>query len=166
MSQTVDIRLRRVPVEVHRRSAEHQEELQREFQLIVFGANAHDVDVPKRLAELIETLNSEYSGLSAAQTKLLDDAMVRHDDVVEELTYTLPAAVAKACITLSRMLDECDEYCRRGEGLLTLATPNEALAYRRWYLGEFVAQAKGLPPLAWDDVDIDAVAASPVLRGE
>jgi hypothetical protein len=48
------------------------------------------------------------------------------------------------------MLDDADEYCREGRHLLTLATPPDLLAYRRWYLQQFVDQARGRPATPWD----------------
>ncbi|MBA2438213.1 MAG: hypothetical protein H0V52_07665, partial [Acidimicrobiia bacterium] len=55
-----------------------------------------------------------------------------------------------ACITLGELLDESDEFCKKGEHLLTLTTPAEPLALRRWFLGEFVAQIDGADPTPWD----------------
>ena len=162
----ITVTLKRIPVAVHHRSTEHQQELQREFQLILLGAESSDADVPQRLFDLIESLNVRYQAMTTEQSNALDEAVARGDAVIDELRYTVPADVADACISLNRMLDECDEYCRRGEILLTLATPAEAVAYRRWYLGEFVAQAKGAPPLAWDEADMDALISASALRGE
>ena len=156
--------VRGLPVPVHARASEHQAELQREFQLILIGSQEHDVDVPKRLFDLIEAVNAQFEGLSTAQTLALDAAVARGEDTID-LEYTLPEIVADACISLNTMLDECDDYCRRGESLLTLATPPEALAYRRWFLGEFVAQVRGAEPLPWSDVDQDALITTPRLRG-
>ncbi len=48
-------------------------------------------------------------------------------------------------------MDEADDYCRAGQHLLTLVTPPEALAFRRWYLGEFVRQIAGEQPRPWTD---------------
>jgi hypothetical protein len=39
----------------------------------------------------------------------------------------LPAGVGPAAQQLGDMLDEADEYCRRGDHLLTLAAPREEL---------------------------------------
>jgi len=47
------------------------------------------------------------------------------------------------------MLDEADDYCRRGDHLLTLATPAEELRFRRWFVGEFVEQLGGAAPTPW-----------------
>jgi hypothetical protein len=154
-----------LPVPVHARAAEHQAELQREFQLILIGSQEHDVDVPKRLFDLIEIVNAQFEAFSTAQNQRLDEAVERGEDTID-LEYQLPEAVKPACISLNRMLDECDDYCRRGESLLTLATPPKALAYRRWFLGEFVAQVDGAAPLPWAQADVDALLASPKLRGE
>jgi len=158
------IRMLDIPVAVHARAVEHQAELQREFQLILIARQDRDVDVPQRLLELVEVVNSQFQGLSGPQTAELDAAIARGDDRLD-LDYHLPAAVAGASIALNSILDECDEYCRRGDALLTLATPPEALAYRRWFLGEFVAQSRGEAPLPWTAADVDALLASPTLRG-
>lgn len=70
-----------------------------------------------------------------------------------------------ATVSLARMLDEADEFCRSGNHLLTLATPPELLAFRRWYLGEFNAQLQGQSPLPWPEADRQQLVASPTLRG-
>ena len=49
---------------------------------------------------------------------------------------------------LTGLLEEADDYCRRGE-LLTLATPPELVAFRNWYLGQVVEQIDGRPPTPW-----------------
>lgn len=162
--ELVAIELQGLPVPVHARASEHQAELQREFQLVLIGSREHDVDVPKRLFDLIEAVTEQFQGFSSSQAADLDAAVARGDETID-LVYALPPEVSQACISLNEMLDECDDYCRRGESLLTLATPPEALAYRRWYLGEFVAQVGGAHPVAWSDADLDGLLASSRLRG-
>ena len=163
---TVEVRLVDIPVDVHRAVTEHQEELRSEFQLIGLGSAQGEVDVPKRLFELIDELNDRFEEASTPQRVILDEAMARGDAVIPELRYVLPRGVDEGSAALSRMLDECDDFCRRGEGLLTLATPPEAVAYRRWFLGEFVAQVRGADPLPWPEADHALLAAEPRLRGE
>jgi hypothetical protein len=46
------------------------------------------------------------------------------------------------------MLDETDEFCREG-ALLTLAPPEDVVAFRRWYLAELVEQVAGRPAQPW-----------------
>ena len=158
------VRLLRFPVDVWARSNEHWEGLRREFALIALH---RDSDVPRRLLELVEALVGEYQETVADAARLRDEAHLRGDKEVPELVYHLPRqAGAAAVISLARMLDEADEFCRQGEHLLTLATPPEALAFRRWYLGEFTAQLQGLPPLPWPEADHQELLSSPSLRGE
>jgi anti-anti-sigma factor len=75
--------------------------------------------------------------------------------------YEVPAHAAVAAAELGAALDEVDDYCRNGD-LLTLVTPPEALSFRRWLLGEFIAQIRhGASPTPWSDqlVGTDDVAA-------
>ena len=53
---------------------------------------------------------------------------------------------------LGALLEEVDDFCRSGQHLITLATPPESLAFRRWYLNEFIAQMeRHEPPVPWPD---------------
>ncbi|MDP8936487.1 MAG: hypothetical protein M3O23_01920, partial [Actinomycetota bacterium] len=45
----------------------------------------------------------------------------------------MPAEVGPAAAEFNRLLDEADEFCRAGD-LLTLATPPDTAAFRRWFL--------------------------------
>jgi hypothetical protein len=49
------------------------------------------------------------------------------------------------------MLDEADEYCRQGKHLLTLASDDELVRFRWWFLDQIIDQAAGKPPVAWPD---------------
>ena len=50
---------------------------------------------------------------------------------------------------MQAMLDEADEFCRHSD-LLTLATPADLVAFRRWFLGEIIRQLDGGAPRPWD----------------
>ena len=50
---------------------------------------------------------------------------------------------ATASQHLGAIFDEADAYCRSGEHLLSLATPPDALRFRRWFLGQMVDQIAG-----------------------
>lgn len=158
-----EVRLLRFPVDVHRRATEAFEGLRREFQLISLGAGAEGV--PERLLRVVDALAVQYEGLSAGADTELEEAARRGDAEVRVLVYRAPPSVAEACITLSEVIDEADAFCRGGEVLLSLASPTEAVAFRRWFLGEFVAQLRGGPPLPWPEADHEALAHDPRLRG-
>lgn len=159
----VQVRLLRYPLDVYQRSVEHFEGLKREFTLLSLSDTD---DLPRRLVELIDALTSEYAETVAAADLLREEAIARGETEMPELRYETPRRAVEAVKVLARMLDEADEFCCRGGLLLSLASPAEAVAFRRWYLGEFVAQANGLPPLPWPDADHEALVANPTLRGE
>jgi hypothetical protein len=140
-----------IPVAIQARAQEHAEELTRELTLI--GAQLREEgnvrDLPVQLVTLIEQLNARYSRFTTEQEQLLADAAVRGDDLID-LTYRLPASVAAHVQELGDLLDEADAYCRTGRHLLTLATPDDLVAFRRWYLSQFTEQVAGQPPVSWD----------------
>lgn len=161
----VEIRILGFPLDVWARSSEHFAGLQREFALLSMPGG-HGPEVPQRLLDLVASLTDRFATLTAASNDLRDAAAARGDESVAELVYQVPAAVAEASLELARMLDLADEFCRDGDLLLTLATPPESLAFRRWFLGEFVAQANGMAPLPWPDADQAALVADRRLRGQ
>lgn len=142
-----EVRLLRLPLPILARAQEHNEGLMREFALI---ANPHpdsDVDVPVRMLQLIAALRDRYAAFTVSADAEIERAMERGDEEID-LTFRVPAAVAEATVELAAMLNRADDYCRQG-ALLTLATPDDLVAFRRWYLGEFRAQINGAPPTPW-----------------
>lgn len=149
-----EVRLVGVPIAVHAAAQEHSAELMREMYLIAqqmhAGGGGGAEHLPVRLVQLVEALTGEYSGLTVAQDRQLEEAIARGVAAID-LEYRIPVAAAAAAQHLGAMLDEADEYCRAGQHLLTLATPPELVRYRQWYLGEFVAQLDGRPATSWPD---------------
>jgi hypothetical protein len=148
--------LRGLPVPVHARASEHGQELQREFTLLHLqlerqGADPDEStgsDVPRRLVELVEVLQGRYAVYTTEQEDQLEAAIEQGAESID-LTFRVPRDAARASLDLGAILDEADAYCREGRHLLTLATPPEALAYRQWYLQQFVDQVEGRPPVSW-----------------
>ena len=75
-------------------------------------------------------------------------AALDRGDTDIDLCYVVPPEAADGALRLATLLDEADHFCRSGE-LLTLATLPESLAFRRWYLEEFVRQVAGHPARPW-----------------
>ena len=147
------IRLEGLPIAIHRRASEHSDAVNRELSLIAAG---DDDSVPARLQSLSQRLTAQYSSMASEQAAQVQEAADRGDEVID-LEYRLPAEVADGAAELGRMLDEVDEYCRHGE-LLSLITPPDALAYRRWFLGEFVRQVHDrAAPLPWGEYAAEAL---------
>jgi hypothetical protein len=147
--ELVSVSLVDIPVRLHVRATEHVEGLRREFRLLhEYTAQTGDGSVPRRLLDLVQALRTSYAGFTAEQEDHLEQAIAAGQDRVT-LTFRVPAHAAQAALALGAMLDEADDFCRDGQHLLTLASPDDVVAYRRWYLGQFVDQIHGVPPVPW-----------------
>jgi hypothetical protein len=145
----VTVRLIDLPVALHAQASEHSDELMREFTYL--RAQSVDPDapnVPSRLLDLVDELTGDYSGFTVGTQAELDGAIAEQRASID-LEYRVPSSVGPACVHLGELLDAADRYCREGEHLLTLATPDELVAYRRWFLEEFIRQAAGQAPRPW-----------------
>ena len=98
---------------------------------------------------LLHQLTTTYGSLGEAQTELLQRAALAGVETLDELVYEVPPSAASAAVELALMLDECDDYCKAGQHLLTLAAEPDVKAFRWWFLGEVRAQASGEPPTPW-----------------
>jgi hypothetical protein len=146
------VHVRKMPVQLWQQSQEHIDELVREFMLIsgdVQGDSDHH-QVPQQLLTLIDELTDRFSGFGEANEQRLFAAAADGTETID-LDYEMPVEVAGAARQLGEMLDEADEFCRRGEHLLTLATPPEQVRFRRWFLEEMVRQIEGHAPTPWPD---------------
>lgn len=146
------VHVRGMPVELWRQSQEHSDELVREFMLISSNArpDGDDPHVPQQLLTLIDELTKRFSGFGEDNERRLLAAAA--DGVPSiDLDYEFPVEVGPAARELGDMLDMADEFCRRGDLLLTLATPPEQVRFRRWFLDELVRQIEGQQPIPWPD---------------
>lgn len=145
----VEIRFLGLPVAVSAQAQEHVDGLLREFTLIAAShARGGEAHVPLQLLQLAEELQQEYSAMTTHQQAQLADARQQGLDHLD-LVYRVPPSIAEACVRLGDALDAADMYCQQGEHLLSLTTPPGALAYRRWFLSEFIRQIDGEPPVSW-----------------
>lgn len=149
-----EVRLLQVPVPLWARSQQVTDELLREFALAAAQADDEQAHhLPGRLTTLIDTLTGQFAGVSTAQEQQLEAAAAAGQDVLDELVFHVPAEAGPASKVLGDMLDEADEYCREGQHLLTLAAPDDVVAFRRWYLLAFVEQPQGAAPVPWPEYD-------------
>jgi hypothetical protein len=143
------------PVQLMQAVRLHLEALTREFQLIEFAADDAS-SPPARLLELMSRLRSEYDRFDFATSREeLSAALDRGTDTID-LELVVPPVAGTAVQLFLRAMDETDEWCERGE-LLTLASPPEQRALRRWFFGEIERQVRGAAPLPWAEYrDADA----------
>ena len=148
-AELVNVVLLGFPLDVYQRAQEHADGLIREFALIAQdrqGDNA--VSLPARLIAIIDTLTTRYGAIGSGPESARDAAIDRGERVMD-LHYRVPPSVAEASRLLGAVFDEADEYCLAGEHLLTLASPPEALAFRRWFIDEFIRQIAGASATPW-----------------
>ena len=153
----VTVHLLQLPVPLAARARQHFEELQREFTLMAATADDGAHEVPARLTALVASLQQRYAGVNDEATERLERAIARGDAVVEDHVLQVPPDAGPASRALGAVLDEADEFCRQGRHLLTLETPPDLVAYRRWYLGEVVDQLGGAAPRPWGPRPLRAV---------
>ncbi len=141
------MRLVRVPILLWERASVHTAELLREFSLVAAGAETALHPVPRRLLDLVVDLQARYAGVDDEPEDQRLTALAAGERRLD-VTYRVVPAAAQACEDLLARLDETDEHCREGQ-LITLAAPTDQVAFRHWYLGEFIAQIAGGDPTPW-----------------
>lgn len=149
----VEVRILGLPVEIYREASEHHDGLRRELTLILRGTPDTGA-LTVRLTPLVEKLEARFHFFTAEPTGALRRALAGGVEEVD-LVYWVPAGERDAVLELEAALDEADEFCRHSDLLLTPATLPRPLAFRRWFLGEFVAQIDGAPPTPWTQAAAD-----------
>ncbi|MDQ6648840.1 MAG: hypothetical protein M3Z02_01775 [Actinomycetota bacterium] len=137
------------PVPLGMWQAEHFAELLREFALIVIseGAGSGRAQVPQRLIDLADAITTRYSDELSGPTAALEQAAQAGQATVD-LHYPVVPETKQVIRAWEAVMAEVDEFCRAGS-LLTLATPPEIVALRRWTLEQFLDQVEGRPARGW-----------------
>ena len=153
----VEVRLLALRLADMRASQAHHDELFREFALIAGNDPATSHDVPARLLAVIEELRGNFAAFTSGPQAELTAAIDRGETEVDVI-FQVPPTIEEGAARLAELLNEADAYCRNGD-LLTLAPPPSSVAFRNWYLGEFVAQARGADPTPWPEYRARALSA-------
>lgn len=121
----------------------HYQELRREVRLLSL---AHEDEYPlaKTLTDVFVSFDRAYP---VAVTHQVAQAVSDGSPTVDLDVRLDPTRVAtfEQMVTL---LDLADEFCR-GQRLLALARSPEQAEFQRWFLGEFVRQARGQESQPW-----------------
>jgi len=145
----VEVRLLALDLADLNHAEAHHDELFREFALIAAGEPSPGHELPGQLVALVAELTPRFAEFTSGPQDELATAAERGDRQVD-IAYTVPRHMDEAIIRLAELLTAADDYCRHGD-LLTLAPPPAAVAFRNWYLGEFVAQCRGSDPTPWPE---------------
>jgi hypothetical protein len=143
------VRIVGLPVDLVERSRVHYDALRRELTLLSLSSAAAKRSVPARLLALADQPSVRFSIVTATQSRALAAARSRGVASID-LEFEVTTETAAASAELAALLDEADEFCRDGT-LLTLETPPDCVAFRRWYLGEFTRQLERRPPTPWPE---------------
>jgi anti-sigma regulatory factor (Ser/Thr protein kinase) len=146
----VDIRVIAFPLGLLKTTSQQYDALFRELRLILEHAEGDAHAIPRRLMALSDELAGQYSSFTVSADAALAEAQARGDPTID-LDYHVPPDIGRASAHYDELLDEADRWCRAGRELLTLAPKPEAVALRKWLLGEFVRQSAGEPPCPWPD---------------
>ncbi|MGZ4593927.1 MAG: hypothetical protein ACXV3C_08665 [Actinomycetes bacterium] len=144
--EMVEIQLLGYPVRLGRRSTEHYNDIFREFALLASDEPLERDAAPARLLALVDALGRRYPPQLDHEAER-DEAFER-GDLTRDFVIEVPRSAGEASEALGRMLDDTDEFCRQGK-MLTLAAPEDVVAFRRWYLEEVINQSRGGPPTPW-----------------
>jgi anti-sigma regulatory factor (Ser/Thr protein kinase) len=133
-----------LPAQLFARMRLQYEELRRELRLL---ALSHPAEYPfaQELSELALQVEREHH--RAVGEERLSAATSKGADRVD-LAYDVPTSAPATMARLQEVLSQADDFCRQERLLVAPPTPR-MLALRSWYLGEFVRQGRGEPPLPW-----------------
>ena len=145
------VRLLGLPLRTRERSRQHGADLLREMALIQVGqaTGTTDRQVPARLLELAQELDTAYGPYIAASTDQMEDALDAGEEVLEEVVYRLPRSAAAFVRSIAALLSEVEAWCTSDAHLLTLAPPPDVAAYRSWSIEEVLRQHAGAAPRPW-----------------
>jgi GAF domain-containing protein len=147
--QTYSVSLGDVPTDLLLAAKAHVDNLIREFVLATTGAaTGETTPVPAHLAQLIEVVVNRFAEARQAIKRQALAASARGDERTF-LSMTLPLSAADAGRDYLRALDEVESYARAAR-LLTLESPPQHRAFRRWYVNglidQLTARAAGREP--------------------
>lgn len=135
-----------LPLQLYLGYNRHYRELRRELRLLSL-AHQDDYPLAKSLSELFDTFEREFrdsTGLDAIERAL------RAGSDSLDLVVHVPASTPAVINQMLDLLELADAFCR-AQRLLLLARPEPQQRFQRWYLGEFVRQSRGEPPVPWTD---------------
>lgn len=146
---TLEVQLGDVPTDLLVSAKEHSDNLVRELELANLGANSGVTDaIPPDMIALVDTVLGQFSSVRRA---LKHQAMQAAAEGRERTTLRLTVPVSTAAVAESYLdaLEQADAFARAAR-LLTLATPPQHRAFRRWYVRTLVRQLRaaerGEPP--------------------
>jgi len=137
------IELGDVPTDLLVSAKAHVDSIVREFALVLSGAaSGQTAAVSAEMARLIDAVTGRFAQARESIKRQALAAAAAGEDRTR-LVLTLPLSAADAGRDYLEALDEVDTYARAAR-LLTLETPPQHRAFRRWYVSSLVDQLRAL----------------------
>ena len=132
-----------VPIAPLLTSRRHYQELRREVRLLSL-AHENEYPLAKTLTDVFAAFDHAYPPAVTHQVA----TAVAEDRTTVDLDIRLDPTGVATFEQMITLLDLADEFCR-GQRLLALARTSEQAEFQRWFLSEFVQQARGEAPTPW-----------------
>ena len=137
----VDVDLGDVPTDLLAAAKEHVDNLVRELELAQLGASSGVARaIPPDMIELIDTVLGQFSQVRRAVKELALQAIAAGQERTR-LCLSVPVGIADVAQSYLMALEQADSFARAVR-LITLATPPQHRAFRRWYVHSLVAQLR------------------------
>ncbi len=141
--QKFSVSLGDVPTDLLLEAKAHVDNLVREFSLATSGAATGETTaVPPHLAQVMDVIMNRFAEPRQAIKRQALAAAARGEERTF-LTMTLPLSAIEAGRQYLKALDDAESYARAAR-LLTLESPPQHRAFRRWYVSALVDQLSAI----------------------
>ncbi len=140
----VQIKVLGLPTQAYIEFRHHYREIRRELRLLALSSQ-DTYPIARHLSELFVLFERDFR-LSSG-TDEITRAIATGDPTVDVEVLVDRSSIS----TIAQMIDVlelADAFCR-AERLLSVAATPPQRAFTRWYLGEFISQGRGRPPVRW-----------------
>jgi anti-sigma regulatory factor (Ser/Thr protein kinase) len=155
MDDPVDVQVLGLPTTAYIEFRHHYREIRRELRLLAL-ASEEAYPIARHLSELFLIFDHDFK--LSSSTAAIQKAIASGADSVD-----VGVVVDRSSITtIAQMIDVlelADAFCR-AERLLSVAASPEQQVFTRWYLGEYISQGRGRPPIPWPGTTDDPVQKS------
>ena len=135
-----EVRLLGVPVQDYLALEAHHDAMIREFALLSLQLAGDTSTAPRRIVELGEELERRFPSVRSATGTAVRDAAETGQPHVD-IAFSVTEQQVEDSEVILELLEEVDEFCRSG-ALLTMPTPPQLVALRRWLVMDVSAQVR------------------------
>ena len=137
----LEVDLGDVPTELLASAKEHLDNLVRELELTDLGASSGVTQaIPADMIELIDTVVGEFAQVRRAVKEQALEALAEGHERTS-LRLSVPVGAADDAEAYLAALEQADRFAKAVR-LITLATPPQHRAFRRWYVHSLVSQMR------------------------